>query len=457
MLKSTALVAVIITGLAGSTYGDEIALSPSGTDHQLAYDSHLPEVIIRSIYQDPAIRRSTARTCQAIYALGLRRAERRPEITAEVTGERELFSNFKRSNAHNDPSRAITRGYNSNRDNVYDFEVTGRYRLYDWGVSENRELSDYNRLSASRLELDIMLGQRSLELLENIIRLKHSQQEVLHYETAKEALMPHIEAITAQGEAGSIGLADVRQAKLTELDADVKYQRALRRTEQLAQELETSFGITAEEAEPLLQNLLQNRTDTTPQIAEIDWSEVRVADLYAAAARYELNAIENELRPVFDGVVTGELFDLTDFESEYQIVARLEMSIPLYDGGSNKARKEQANWRVRELLSEKESKMREHRTETNKILLEINRRVLEIENARAKLRDVQDRHDSLTALIGNSLVSRLEVAQLITQLADVKTELSQLMWSQEIAYARGLRLADHLTQILGVPAGASEC
>ncbi len=51
--------------------------------------------------------------------------------------------------------------------------------------------------------------------------------------------------------------------------------------------------------------------------------------LQTRAARHEREVIEAELYPSVDGVLEATIFDLRDYEDEYQMVGRLEFTCPL--------------------------------------------------------------------------------------------------------------------------------
>ena len=138
-----------------------------------------------------------ARTCQALYRLGLNRAEARPQISGSITGQRQLFGHYKVSN-NTDKDSAEARGVSDRKLNVYDIEVSLWHKLWDWHVTDNRIRSEQLSHEAEQLNLDLNLSEQLLQLLTLSIRI-HLFTEVVHlnHQTVQD-LTPHIEAIEAQ-------------------------------------------------------------------------------------------------------------------------------------------------------------------------------------------------------------------------------------------------------------------
>ena len=171
----------------------------------------------------------------------------------------------------------------------------------------------------------------------------------------------------------------------------------------------------------------------------------------------DLSAIENERYPRVDSVFETTVFDLTDFESEYQLVGRLEFTLPLYDGGANKARQQEKSWQVKELVSQREEQLRNHQTNTRQGMIILERRKGEIIKLQEQLKDIDERYQSLNALVGNSLVSRQQIIQLLQERIEKTIELSQIEWQQEFGLVRLHALSNRLTDLLAITPGDHQC
>ena len=78
--------------------------------------------------------------------------------------------------------------------------------------------------------------------------------------------------------------------------------------------------------------------------------------------------------------------------------------MPLYDGGANKARQQNRSWRIRELMAERDDLIRNFNSDSNRLLNEIEKRSAEMLIINERLDDLTTRHESLMALLGNSLL-----------------------------------------------------
>jgi len=123
----------------------------------------------RSLFDHPAMQAGRARTCQALYRLGLNRAEARPQISGSISGQRQLFGHYKSSN-NTDKDSAEARGVSERELNVYDVEVNLRHKIWDWHVTDNRIRSEQLAHETERLRLDLNLSEQLLQLLTLSIR-----------------------------------------------------------------------------------------------------------------------------------------------------------------------------------------------------------------------------------------------------------------------------------------------
>ena len=93
---------------SGSPAGSELGLSVRNPAI-IGQPVQLSEGVRRSLSEQPAMQAGRARTCQALYRLGLNRAEARPQISGSITGQRQLFGHYKASN-NTDKDSAEARG-----------------------------------------------------------------------------------------------------------------------------------------------------------------------------------------------------------------------------------------------------------------------------------------------------------------------------------------------------------
>jgi len=251
--------------------------------------------ILQAVRSHPQILSQNAKLCQSIYRLGLSRAEQRAQISAKLSGGKRLGSNFNSKSS--DADRASLRGFKDSENKVFDLDVTLRYALWDWDRGDNRVASYELTYAVNQLELEIALSDQLKSLLFMSLRLNlYDQLLGLHRQILTD-ITPHIEAVEAQGAAGVIRMADVRRAKLLQLDAEIKMRRTENNRAQILRELDGLFGLPPEAARELLSVWLERRPVELPALVPESTLAARSLALQARAARHEREMIEAELVP----------------------------------------------------------------------------------------------------------------------------------------------------------------
>ena len=306
-------------------------------------DIVLSDRVRASLLDHPSIQTGRARTCQAIHRLGIQHAESRPQISGSVNSERQLFGHFKTSNNQGDRDSAEARGLNRRESNVYDLEVSLRHTLWDWHVTDNRIRAHQIAYDVERLRLNLSLSEQVLSLLKAALRLDLYARQVTQSQQSIADMTPYITAIEAQGEAGFVRLADVRRARLVLLDEEIRLREAETAYAQTAEDILTQFRLDPEDAIGLLSAFRQVRPARLLPVKPETAGLVRSIELQIRQSIYDFESISAELYPVLNVTVDATAFDLTDFESEYEVTGQMSVSMPLYDGGTNKARRSEAS------------------------------------------------------------------------------------------------------------------
>ncbi len=456
----------LLTGLfmtstaAQNTQANTDAASPFGlTVRQgavIARPIAVSVAVQRSLFDHPAMQAGRARTCQALYRLGLNRAEARPQISGSISGQRQLFGHYKSSN-NTDKDSAEARGVSERELNVYDVEVNLRHKIWDWHVTDNRIRSEQLAHETERLRLDLNLSEQLLQLLTLSIRL-HLFSEVLslNQQTVDE-LTPHIEAIEAQGEAGFVRLADVRRARLLLLDAEIALKEAENNLRQTREELQTRFRLSEEEALALLDQFLAVRPAALLSKPIETLKSVQAIELQVRQSVHDIEAIDAELLPVLDLNIDSTLFDIADFESEYEVLGRLSLSMPLYDGGSNQARLSEASWRLRELGQDKRRQLQDVENELVDILQQYNDTISLMRDLDERARAGAERLESLLALAATADVQRITIAEALLERRSTKERLMNNQATLELLRANNLHQLDELNRYLNMTVGDGTC
>ena len=410
-----------------------------------------------SLLDHPSIQTGRARTCQAIHRLGIQHAESRPQVSGHINSERQLFGHFKSSNNQGDRDRAEARGLNRQESNVYDLEVSLRHTLWDWHVTDNRVKAHQIAYDVERLRLTISLSEQVVSLIKAALRLDLYAEQVAHSKQAIADMTPYIQAIEAQGDAGFVRLVDVRRARLVLLDEEIRLREAETALAQTVEDIFTQFRLDPPDARQFLSMFRLLRPlqllPVQPEMSEL----VRSIELQIRQSIYDFESISAELYPVLDVTVDATAFDLGDFESEYEVTGQMSVSMPLYDGGTNKARRAEASWRMRELGQDKRREIQDLEldvAQTIQQFTDVRKKITELEQ---RLDAQQSRFDSLKVLTERSDVPRLSLAEAISEITQTRFELLNNHITLDALRTDNLYQADQLISVLNLSVGERAC
>lgn len=396
-----------------------------------------------ALFNHPEISEANARVCQAIHRLGLGRAQRRPQVNLTVSGSQQLFDRIRKDDpiAYKPrtsilaPRKGIYERSEKDRkagaqhrqfdrlekEGVYDATVSLRYNLIDWGSSKSDIEAKKLHHEVSQIDAKGTLSERSFQLLTTSIRLAMYDELLAEHELAQAQVAKQIESVEARVEAGVGRLSDLRAAK--HLFNTYKGRRPL--------SLATVDSAQTEKAHAL--------------------------GLQIEAVDFEQRQIRTSKYMRIDGVLDATVFDVRDYEDEYELVGKLEFKMPLYDGGAARARLREATWRQSEIKASLDKLQRGHSNETSRNLLRFDELEKEIGEQSDRLVELEARLGSLQARQGRTVTSPLEVAGVMVEINQVKTTLIQARMEQEGVRSSALFIAEKLDDVLLINLGENGC
>lgn len=473
------------------------------TSGAMAADTQmLQPAIEQSLLQHPHVAEANARVCQAIHRLGLNKAQARPQISLSVSGGRQLLERIKGSNGRPDyrgaaesglrtvPARTVTQTIGGNvvtqttpahqvreesidsddisgahkrdyshraRNNVYDGTISFRYNLIDWGQSSGAIESQRLQHLISRITADGVLGERSFQLLSFAARLSRSQQLLASQKDTAALINEQVEVVEARVKAGADRINDLREIKLLALDVEIEINRLTAEREQLLEALNIEYGLNDADAQHVMDIYLANRPEELAFLEATQTSQARALRLQIESVSHEERQIKGSRYMRVDAVVDGTVFDLADYEDEYELVGRLEFKMPLYDGGTSRARLREAGWRSREFKSALDTHQRKHGSEMEQGTGRFNDLRREAGEEQMRLNGLNERLESLLARQGQTVSSPMEVASLRHAIGQTSQRLIDLQIEQEIVRARILLLSESLMNVLNINLGENGC
>ena len=438
----------------------------------------LPVKLRQAILLDPKVAEMSARACQMAHRLGLARAEGRPKITASLTGSRQIvgriekvppvterrFENgqivdirehgaeeIQRSGAH-------TREFDHReKNNIYDGKVTFRHTIADWGQRSSRAESRSLNWQAAQIDARVVMRERSHDLLQLSLTLRRSDAVIATLKANFDKVSAEVDAVRARVEAGAGRLSDLREAQLVLLDQEIAVNRAEAEREIILEHLETEFDLIAEDAWMLAQVFMSRRHPDLAILPADNSDKAHAIRLRARGATHEADEIRISRYPKLDAVVEGTIFDLTDYEDEYELVGKIEMSVPLYDGGTARARLRETAWRENELKSSLEALIRTHDRETEGLVNRFQQMTREETEALARRDELAAQLRSLRERQGKTVSSPLALARLLAQIGGAEARLTELRFDRELLRARALLVAEQIDSVLSLSMEDSVC
>ena len=428
---------------------------------------------------------ANARVCQSIHRLGLSKAEARPQLGLEISGGRQIVERVKGeggrpdnrgpSESGTDPnttdilgrpiplsddeiSGAHKRDYaHRSRDNIYDGTLSVRYRLVDWGQNSAAIEAQNLRYEVAQIGAQKTLADRSFQLLRLAMRLARTQKMLAEQQNAADLVALETASIETRVRAGAGRLAELLEAKLLVLDADIDINRTRANRDQLIEQIKLDYDLGADDAAHVFEVYIQHRPESLQFLEPADTSAARALRLQLATTTHEERQIKGSRYMQIDGVLDGTMFDLADYEDEYELVGRLEFRMPLYDGGTAAARLRETAWRAHELKSAEQNQHRQHAADSELGALRFRQLEREIGESSARLTELENRLISVQARQGQTAVSPLEIANLQRQIGGARTQLVELQMDREEVRSQTLFLAEELTSVLQLKIGDNGC
>ena len=433
----------------------------------------------QAVLLDPKVAESNARACQLAHRLGLSRAEGRPKVNASISGTRQIKSTVKKVQGprtvvdRNGRIRRIPPPHGSDeinktgahtrdfdheeKNNIYDGKVSVRHTFIDWGQRSNRTEARTLALQAARIDALGVKRERSHEILRLALLLRRTADVIVVRQDHFTAVQREVASVRARVEAGVGRMSDLREAQLVALDEEIAINRAQAEYDQIRERLGAEFDLDEADARDLVQTFLARRPTGLPVLQADRSDKAHAIRLRTREVTHEAAEIRGSRYPKLDGVIEGTIFDMTDYEDEYEIVGKVEITMPLYDGGTARARLRETAWRENELKSSPEALTRDHNREIEGLAQQFEQQIREETEALARRDELMAQFRSLQERQGKTISSPLALARVRAQIGSAETRLVELRSDQELIRARALMIAERIDETLGLTMEDSSC
>ena len=449
-------------GTFGSVLGVVAALSlPVPALAQTTSSGSPPhdEAVVQAIVGHPNVAAARARICGAASRYARARSAELPQVDFSVRTTDSLSTNLKQG----DSAFRRTTEYDQNppgdqqssigTDAVISLDQT----LFDWGLTDTDKQIAINDKAQNSISMRVEIDRVAADILDLSLRISE-QRELMAIQGAYLAdLMPLVERIEASVNAGVLRLGDLRAIKIIELDAEIARSLAERQITLIESELLQRFGLEFDQASTLMGRFLANRPEQPPQVDSTGSREVRQLDIQLRTASLEAQRLKAERYPQLLGNLDLTIFDADDFSSDYEITGGLNMAVPFYDGGSNRARRAETEWRRRGIESERTNLLRQHGNVMANTLQNIDRAREQLDANAVKKVAVDFRLAEARAREGVTVSDPLSIARTLEQAVTIDAEHTSLRHQIELGLLQGTFFADQLGATLELPYGGPPC
>lgn len=314
-----------------------------------------------------------------------------------------------------------------------------------------------NQGAVSRLGVSIETDTVAADILTIALEYHLQLQLKQHFENQSAELEGVTHRIKERVELGAGRVSDLRESRLMELELEVAQSQAERQLELLERELQARFKLAPDQIIPFLDRFLSVRGDEVPVEASENIRSIKRLDLDLQTIDFEKRQLTGERHPNVSAHLDTTLFDVDSFGYEYEMVGRLQLTMPIYDGGSNKARKNENEWRRRGLLSERAGLIRSHTSRTQQAISDHHQATEALKEIDAQLSEMTQRFETLQAREGQTQSDPLALARLINEIAQAKAGRINQELNLELSLLQGIFFADQLGQLLNLSAGEPTC
>ena len=131
--------------------------------------------------------------------------------------------------------------------------------------------------------------------------------------------------------------------------------------------------------------------------------------------------------------------------------------MPIYDGGTARARLRETAWREKELKSSLDALTRDHNREMEALAQQFHQQTREETESLARRDELVAQFRSLLERQGKTINSPLALARVRAQIGAAEARLVELRSDQELVRARALMIAERIDETLGLSMEDSSC
>lgn len=323
-------------------------------------DATLDQLETRAMQQNPDVRAAAQRLVQAQAQLGVTRAAQRPALNASA--------GISNSRTSAETAQGLALGHRSIEGNNYSIGADFSWELDLWGrVRRSVEAADAQALAAQD-DRDGVLLMLSSQVATSYWQLRGLDAEIAILNNALATRRESEQLIQARFDAGLSNELDVARARIERANAESDLQEVQRQRNNLEHALAVLAG--ASPSQPILPaatdalalplppsipvglpaSLLGQRPDLAASVAQLRASNAQIG--VAEAAFYPNVSLTGNF-----GFASKSLSDISQGSARQFSAGPLALSLPIFDGGRNRANLKLARARYDEAVANHEGRL----------------------------------------------------------------------------------------------------
>ena len=412
--------------------------------------------VSEAILSNPVVQQQRAQVCQARSRYDQARSSQLPQVDFSVSGGSSLTDNFNRYGGFTSPAEEYAVGRRFDDKNV-DGIVRLTQSIYDGSRAKmSRQIAENDR-KAAKLLVVVETETTAADIIS--VGLDYYLQQQLHDHFTQQLTELKIvtNRIHERVELGAGRISDLRESRLLELEVEISLSQTQRQMDLIEKDMLARFKLTPAQVLPYMHDFLNARPDDVQIENSENIRQVKRLDIEIQSLNFEQRRLTGERHPNITAHLDTTLFDIDSFSHEYEVVGRLQMTLPIYDGGSNKARKNENEWRRRGLLSERASLIRNHSSQTQRVISDHRQSVEALKEINAQIAEMEERLISAQAREGQTQSDPLSMARLLSELSQARASHINHIINRELSLLQGVFFADQLGAYIDLPEGEQTC
>ncbi|MBE8190762.1 MAG: TolC family protein [Alphaproteobacteria bacterium] len=421
-------------------------------------------IIEKSLRYHPAIASATQDICEAQYSVLLGKTGYYPRINMNLSGGDKWVDETTRVDVQGNSTSSPeydSRGVNAT--------LTLRQPLYDWGRTSATIRGAKEQRGVAVLNRTIRMEEQLAEFYRMAFQYVLQTQLISHVENVLTDVQAGVDTMEARFKAGAARLADVRQAKIYQLEAEGLFDQATRDRDAVVRAMDTTFGLNPKNAENAVRAFITARPDIPAIITADETFEARLIRRNIMRAKAEHRRLQAERLPAFEGVVTARIWDIKDIGtrcqngsssrdcSTHEVVGAIEFNMPLFDGGANAAQRGGLNAQRRGLEAELASAERRHDAESRRVQDRLLGQIQQLSQGAERLTAMSEQFESQKLVQERTRADPLGVMSLQQNFSNAQAQQLGLAMQAELTRMEALFRAGRLSQTLNIEIGDSGC